>query len=553
MCVRVGIGATGRLLQPTAQGLALGLRMSELDQMALVPEQSASSSSEDWSVWLRKARYARLRDIALSISVRRTVDEAELALKLANDYSADPSILQDIDFASLMIRLKTDIAVSNKQLRRAALVPPEELAKISDRQRDALSSLGTVQPEAFDAPSGAVAEAVPKLRRVISKARELPLTIELPSGLNTGEGIDLRLALNESKNVAVTVKEVWQRLNGASPAKEEELASLQRESKALLYLRAEAVKLRGGIRLVQRQKELKSAYLVRFGESAGLLEETLKADISLSKLQKELGLKSMLLELERIYITLDSELSVSSSLVDQLLQAVERYGQMEAGLHEMVSLVQRDRHERVDESSLEGLERDIAFLTLQLGLAESSSKEKFSWERSREALTVNTNKVREGLGFYARGCQLLGQDVQLLVNMLTRAVGQGYTLRPREVKLLRRIAKDVFVIVPFVIILLIPLSPLGHVLVFSFIQRFFPDFYPSQFTESRQNIMSMYSSITSPAVAIASPTDATDVRATVTGSSLSSEPLPAADASPIDSATAAVGSTPKDATNNEEA
>merc|ERR1712070_272812 len=53
-------------------------------------------------------------------------------------------------------------------------------------------------------------------------------------------------------------------------------------------------------------------------------------------------------------------------------------------------------------------------------------------------------------------------------------------------------------IVPFIIILLIPLSPLGHVLVFSFIQRFFPDFFPSQFTESRQNIMSMYSSITAP-------------------------------------------------------
>merc|ERR1719163_1840754 len=85
--------------------------------------------------------------------------------------------------------------------------------------------------------------------------------------------------------------------------------------------------------------------------------------------------------------------------------------------------------------------------------------------------------------------------------MVTRAAVQGYSLKARETKLLRRIGKDVFVIVPFVIILLIPLSPLGHVLVFSFIQRFFPDFYPSQFTESRQNIMSMYSSITSsPAV-----------------------------------------------------
>ena len=45
---------------------------------------------------------------------------------------------------------------------------------------------------------------------------------------------------------------------------------------------------------------------------------------------------------------------------------------------------------------------------------------------------------------------------------------------------LRRTTKDIATFVPVVIILIIPLSPLGHVLVFSFIQRFFPDFYPSQ-------------------------------------------------------------------------
>merc|ERR1719399_2171738 len=82
--------------------------------------------------------------------------------------------------------------------------------------------------------------------------------------------------------------------------------------------------------------------------------------------------------------------------------------------------------------------------------------------------------------------------------MIGRAVLQGYTLRGREVKLLRRIAKDMFTVIPFVIILLIPLTPLGHVLVFSFIQRYFPDFFPSQFTESRQKIMSMSSSLTPP-------------------------------------------------------
>ena len=42
------------------------------------------------------------------------------------------------------------------------------------------------------------------------------------------------------------------------------------------------------------------------------------------------------------------------------------------------------------------------------------------------------------------------------------------------------------------IILLIPLTPIGHVLVFGAIQRFFPDFFPSCFTEQRQNLLQLY-------------------------------------------------------------
>ena len=76
--------------------------------------------------------------------------------------------------------------------------------------------------------------------------------------------------------------------------------------------------------------------------------------------------------------------------------------------------------------------------------------------------------------------------------MLTRAIVQGYTLRAREVKLLRRIAKDLLTIIPFAIILIIPLTPLGHVLVFSWIQSAFPGFFPSQFTETRQNVFVRY-------------------------------------------------------------
>jgi hypothetical protein len=60
------------------------------------------------------------------------------------------------------------------------------------------------------------------------------------------------------------------------------------------------------------------------------------------------------------------------------------------------------------------------------------------------------------------------------------------------VSALRRTARDLLTFIPFIIILIIPMTPLGHVLVFGFIQRYFPSFFPSQFTSQRQDIMMRY-------------------------------------------------------------
>ena len=56
----------------------------------------------------------------------------------------------------------------------------------------------------------------------------------------------------------------------------------------------------------------------------------------------------------------------------------------------------------------------------------------------------------------------------------------------------RRTTKDIITFIPVVIILIIPLSPVGHVLVFGAIQRFFPGFFPSCFSEQRQNLLQLY-------------------------------------------------------------
>ena len=86
---------------------------------------------------------------------------------------------------------------------------------------------------------------------------------------------------------------------------------------------------------------------------------------------------------------------------------------------------------------------------------------------------------------------LLANDVAFCWTLIGRAFS-GETLVPRDVRVLRRTLKDISTTIPFVIILLIPLSPVGHVFVFGAIQRFFPDFFPSCYTERRQNLVKLY-------------------------------------------------------------
>ncbi len=58
-----------------------------------------------------------------------------------------------------------------------------------------------------------------------------------------------------------------------------------------------------------------------------------------------------------------------------------------------------------------------------------------------------------------------------------------------QVMALRRTARDVLTFIPFAVILIAPLTPVGHVLIFSFLQKYFPGFFPSQFTTRRQELM----------------------------------------------------------------
>ena len=68
--------------------------------------------------------------------------------------------------------------------------------------------------------------------------------------------------------------------------------------------------------------------------------------------------------------------------------------------------------------------------------------------------------------FYRRLFKVAPYESNLLSMRVHWGCFAGQTLKPREVQALRRTAWDVLIFVPFSIILIAPLNPVGHVLIF---------------------------------------------------------------------------------------
>ena len=149
----------------------------------------------------------------------------------------------------------------------------------------------------------------------------------------------------------------------------------------------------------------------------------------------------------------------------------------------------------LDEDELRVVASEVQDLKTRLGLVEEvGGVPKLDWSMANNYVQESIGKIRKGISFYVTGGKLLASDLQYAAWLISRAA-QGYTLKPREVRTLQRTAKDLLTLIPFTIILIIPLTPVGHVLIFSLIQRIFPDFFPSTFTERRQELSKMYDEI----------------------------------------------------------
>jgi hypothetical protein len=311
---------------------------------------------------------------------------------------------------------------------------------------------------------------------------------------------------------------VWARINGQNPEflSEDEDAAVKEEHgpKAVTVKIEETDDIRAqraaldSLKVEYDEMEQEHTALLNSALKAGqavaninlaTLEPSLRSKIRLSteKLEKkseELSYQTLIYELERIYTYLSGELGNPDSkgyipLQDRL--NVAEFGLLESQVDGFNRLLEMG--ENVDKDVLAVVLEQVTDFKRRLGIDYYVTGFTFDLEAIQRWLGDLLKQTRAGLAFYVKGCELFWNDIVFSLTLIGRAL-QGYTLKPREVRNLRRTFKDIITFIPVIIILIIPLSPVGHVMVFGAIQRFFPDFFPSCFTERRQNLLNLYES-----------------------------------------------------------
>jgi len=233
---------------------------------------------------------------------------------------------------------------------------------------------------------------------------------------------------------------------------------------------------------------------------ARLSVELRDMDERVAALSRQLAVATLELESFLVYANLEAELLQliiekgsypwrrGSSAELQLL--VTQYSLLDAKLAGLRGALDRGEDVLMDMGELQALSEAFPDLRATLGISDSQVMPKLdvNLRSIRGSIAAAGQKVVNGVLFVSRGCKLLLSDLSNGGKLFWRAATGG-TLVPREVESIRRTARDLVSFVPFIIILITPITPVGHVLVFSFLQRSFPGFIPSQFTERRQEMM----------------------------------------------------------------
>jgi len=317
------------------------------------------------------------------------------------------------------------------------------------------------------------------------------------------------------QSVASYSKNVWVRLNGGIPEDQLDEMGAKLAKRVVKDLpkpksaksEKEKLILRLLIEVQDRDKMFMEAFKARDAiakegkdslSRVRLAEKVRKSEERVSVIRRVFAVRTLQTEMEKIVVALDDEAceAPDRASLSELGLLVAEFGKMDAQLRKLVSLVDRKEVFLIEDEVLAQLAEDIPDMKSRLGIQErSGDSPALSLELQAERFKASVNdagsKIREGGFFLFRGFKLLFSDLGATGRLFGVAL-LGTSLKPREVQTVRQTFLDLITFIPFIIVLITPITPLGHVLVYSFVQKYFPMLFPSQFTSRRQLLMQKY-------------------------------------------------------------
>ncbi|KAL4443418.1 hypothetical protein ABPG75_011155 [Micractinium tetrahymenae] len=368
-------------------------------------------------------------------------------------------------------------------------------------------------------PAGAAAGAAAGLGERLSKAEkaaEYFVARRLQPAVQRVKETSPEGVVEGLKTSAVWARGLWNRLNGSpgQPLDKDAPFGLplpmgseeqRKQHMQQLNMQLDALEKKLQDASKARESRLRKAGLQGRARMASELREM---DNDIAALSKALAVRTLQLEMEYAYGALEDEARdvVGDSKGGDLKLALSRRGSsdevallvaefrlLDEQLAAMAAAVEASEALFIDDNELARLATDIPDLRVRLGIGDTQvfGGQGFSLVKVQLQIREGVVKIVDGVLFGVRGVKLLLSDIGSAGKLFWRAV-RGGTLKPREVQALRRTVRDLLTFIPFTIILIIPLTPVGHVLIFGFIQRYFPGLFPSQFTGRRQDLMTKY-------------------------------------------------------------
>ncbi|KAK3270213.1 hypothetical protein CYMTET_21380 [Cymbomonas tetramitiformis] len=443
------------------------------------------------------------------------------------------NVLQVVEMCQKMQDVATRLQINFKVIKDKEVLQkickeedvPSAMDKIEARVEVVFGSIAeSVASMRAELPYGSMDEAARLAREVVEKQQEFrekgQRVVErvgqgaavAEDAIGSGIARIRERPLEAISDATEYTKGVWNRLNGGGGAatslyevlEQSDLPrpkpQLAEQERAQVALTLELEKLDKNLRETskEREKGLRSKDVLDRARTAAELRAM---DDKVNDLRLTMAVRTLELELGRVYRALEEEaieIPIGGLFRDrEIALLIAEFGVLEASLGKLAYHVENDEMLLIEDSHIAGLATDIPDLKNRLGILDDPNAMALdvTFQRFDIWLTESKAKVVEGATFISRGVRLLGSDIWNSLGMIGTTL-QGSSLKTREVLALRRTARDVLTFPLFAAILIAPLSPVGHVLAFSFLQKYFPGLFPSQFSNRRQELMGRYEELT---------------------------------------------------------